>query len=50
MDHPHTEETLKRAITQGLDPAGNPPECPMPSWQMSGQDLDDLVRFIETLK
>ncbi len=51
MDHsPYTEETLKRAITQGLDPAGNPLEYPMPRWHMSEQDLNDLVSLIKTLK
>jgi cytochrome c oxidase subunit 2 len=51
MDHaPYTEETLKQAITQGIDPAGNPLEYPMPRWQMSEQDLNDLISFIETLK
>lgn len=51
MDHPpYTEETLKRAITQGLDPAGNPLEYPMPRWQMSDSDLNDLIGFIKTLK
>jgi cytochrome c553 len=51
MDHPaYTEETLKRAITQSLDPAGNPLEYPMPRWQMSEQDLNDLASFIKTLK
>ena len=47
---PYTEETLKRAITQGLNPAGEPLEELMPRWQMSEQDLDDLVDFIKTLK
>ena len=51
MDHPpYTEETLKRAITQGLDPAGNPLEYPMLRWNMSEQDFNDLVSFIKTLK
>jgi cytochrome c oxidase subunit II len=51
MDHPpYTEETRKRAITQGLDPAGNQLEYPMPRWQMSEQDLNDLVAYIKTLK
>jgi cytochrome c oxidase subunit 2 len=51
MEHPpYTEETLKRAITQGLDPGGNELEYPMPRWQMSEQDLNDLVSFIKTLK
>ena len=47
---PYTEETLKRAITRGLDPAGNLLEYPMPHWQMSDGDLSDLVAYIKTLK
>jgi mono/diheme cytochrome c family protein len=51
MDHPpYTEDTLKRAITQGLNPTGNPLEYPTPRWQMSESDLNDLVVFIKTLK
>jgi cytochrome c oxidase subunit 2 len=51
MQHPpYTEETLKRAITQGIDPGGSPLEYPMPSWQMSAGDLNDLVSYIKTLK
>jgi cytochrome c oxidase subunit 2 len=50
-DHPpYTEETLKQAITQGLDPAGDTLDEFMPRWQMSEQDLNDLVGFIKTLK
>jgi mono/diheme cytochrome c family protein len=47
---PYTEETLKRAITRGVDPAGEPLDDEMPRWRMSGQDLDDLVEFIKTLE
>jgi cytochrome c oxidase subunit II len=51
MDHPpYTEETLKRAIIQGIDPAGSPLKYPMPRWRMSDNDLNDLVNYIETLK
>jgi cytochrome c oxidase subunit II len=51
MDHPpYTVETLKRAISEGLDPGGNPLEYPMPRWQMSAQDLNDLAAYIMTLK
>ncbi len=46
---PYTEETLKSAITRGIDPAGEPLDDEMPHWSMSGQDLDDLVGFIKTL-
>ncbi len=36
MDHPpYTDVTIKRAITQGLDPAGDPLDWTMPRWQMS---------------
>jgi cytochrome c oxidase subunit II len=49
-DPPYTEETLKLAITQGLDPAGDPLKYPMPRWQISNPDLNDLVGFIKTLK
>jgi mono/diheme cytochrome c family protein len=47
---PYTEDTVKRAITQGLDPAGEPLDEFMPKWQMSSQDLDDLVDFMKTLQ
>ena len=47
---PYTEETLKRAITRGDDPAGEPLDELMPRWRMSEPDLDDLVEFIKTLK
>ncbi len=47
---PYTEETLKSAITRGINPAGDPLDEAMPRWRMSGQDLDDLVVFIKTLE
>ena len=46
---PYTEETLKSAITRGINPAGKPLDEEMPRWRMLGQDLDDLVEFIKTL-
>lgn len=50
-DHPaYTEETIKRAITQGIDLAGDPLDWPMPRWNLSAGDLDDLVEFLMTLK
>ncbi|MHB1415312.1 MAG: c-type cytochrome [Chloroflexota bacterium] len=51
MDHPpYTVETVKRAITQGVDPAGNQLDPYMPRWSMAPPDLDDLVNYLETLK
>lgn len=50
MEHPpYTEETLKRAITQGVNPADEPLAWPMPRWQMSDEDLNDLVDFLKSL-
>ena len=47
---PYTEETLKSAITRGIDPAGEPLDELMPRWRMSERDLDDLVEFIMALE
>jgi cytochrome c oxidase subunit II len=47
---PYTDETIKRAITEGIDPAGEPLGWPMPRWEMDERDLDDLVEFLKTLE
>lgn len=47
---PYAEETLKQAITRGVNPAGEPLDEAMPRWTMSRADLADLVDFIRTLK
>ncbi|OGN88667.1 MAG: hypothetical protein A2158_07690 [Chloroflexi bacterium RBG_13_46_14] len=47
---PYTEETVKQAITEGINPAGEPLDEEMPRWKMSQQDLDDLIEFLRTLK
>jgi cytochrome c oxidase subunit 2 len=50
-DHPpFTEETIKRAITQGIDESGAALKYYMPRWQMSDNDLNDLVNYLKTLK
>ena len=46
---PFTDELIERAITLGLDPAGEPLDQTMPRWRMSDQDLDDLLEFLGTL-
>jgi cytochrome c oxidase subunit 2 len=51
MDHPpYTDATIRRAITQGVDPAGKPLDWTMPRWQMSDQDLNDVIAYLKTLK
>ncbi len=50
MEHsPYTEETVRRAITQGLDPAGQPLNSLMPRWRMTERDLVDLIGYVESL-
>ena len=46
---PYTADTLKRAITQGLDEEGMSLDPFMPRWVMSDRDLGDLVSYIQTL-
>lgn len=47
---PYTDELLKRAITEGLNPAGEPLRSPMPQWKMSEEDLLDLIEYLKTLE
>jgi len=50
MEHePYTDEDIKRAITEGIEPDGEPLDWPMPRWTMSDEDLDDLIEFLKTL-
>lgn len=46
---PYTDELIKRAITEGLNPAGEPLDWTMPRWRMSEKDLGDLLEFLKTL-
>jgi mono/diheme cytochrome c family protein len=47
---PYTEESLKRAITEGIEPDGEYLDEFMPIWQMTEEDLNDLVEYIKTLE
>ncbi|MDV2989668.1 MAG: cytochrome c [Dehalogenimonas sp.] len=47
---PYTVATIKQAITDGLDPAGNELEYQMPQWQMSDKNLDDLILYLQSLE
>src|SRR5262245_22295970 len=48
--HPaYTSRALELAITRGFDPAGNKLLNTMPRYQMSKQDLDDLIVYMRRL-
>ncbi len=44
----YTDETLRRAITHGLDPEGKPFDQAMPKWSMSERDLNDLIGYLKS--
>ncbi len=43
---PYTASTLMRAITMGIDSAKHPLRPPMPRYEMSRGDADDLVAYL----
>ena len=48
--HPaYDVRTLKRSITLGIDPAGNPLHVAMPRFRMSLQDMEDLIAYVRQL-
>ena len=46
---PYNDETIKRAIREGLDSTGRVLDQCMPRWDMSDEDLDDIVEYLKTL-
>ncbi len=47
--HVYTDELIERAITQGIDAEGRPLAWPMPRWQMTEQQLNDLLAYLKAL-
>ncbi|HWR26375.1 MAG TPA: cytochrome c [candidate division Zixibacteria bacterium] len=48
-EKPYTDELIKRAILQGLDPEGKHLEPPMPQFNMPESDLNDLIEYLKTI-
>lgn len=46
---PYTDETIKQAITQGIEPDEKALDAFMPRWSMADRDLDDLLEFLKYL-
>jgi mono/diheme cytochrome c family protein len=46
---PYDARRLKRAISLGIDPAGNALHATMPRFRMSLQDMEDLVAYLRQL-
>lgn len=45
----YTEQTLRRAIVEGVDSAGNPLHAAMPRYAMAAEDVSDLVSYLKVL-
>ncbi|MSP13953.1 MAG: cytochrome c [Chloroflexi bacterium] len=48
--NPYSEQAYKVAIVGGHDSAGNALDQMMPRWQMSDQDLNDVIAYLKTLR
>ena len=44
----YTNDTLRRAVFQGVDPAGNLLDEDMPHWSMSNRDWEDLLAYLRS--
>lgn len=45
----YTDDQIRRAVTQGLDPEGKPLDWPMPHWQLTDAEWNDLLAYLKTL-
>lgn len=43
----YDSSSLRRAITQGIDPAGQQLNDAMPRWSMSPSDMNDLIAYLQ---
>lgn len=46
---PYNDKLIKWAITQGLNPSGDPLDWMMPRWDMNSKDFEDLLKFLKEL-
>jgi mono/diheme cytochrome c family protein len=45
----YTDEDIRRAIRQGVEPSGESMDWTMPRWKISDDDLDDLLKYLKEL-
>ena len=49
-EHPaYTGESIRTAVTSGLDPAGNELNAAHPRYEMAREDLDDLLAYLKAM-
>jgi cytochrome c oxidase subunit 2 len=49
-EYHYTDELIRRAITQGLEPDGEPLDWTMPRWQMTEGDLIAIIEYLKILE
>ena len=47
---PYTDALIKRALIEGVDPAGHPLDWTMPRWRLSDEDFEDLLAYLKSLQ
>ncbi len=45
----YTNDLIRRAIAQGIDAEGKPLDWPMPRWQLTDREWNDLLAHLKTL-
>lgn len=45
----YTDESIKVAIKEGVEPSGEELDLVMPRWDMSDKDLDDIIEYLKEL-
>lgn len=46
----YTDDQIRRAVTQGTDAEGKPLDWPMPRWQLTDQEWNDLLAYMKMLR
>jgi mono/diheme cytochrome c family protein len=49
LQNDYNAQKFKLAVTQGQDPDGSQFNADMPRWNISDQDLADLIAYLKTL-
>lgn len=47
--HVYTDETIRRAVTEGVDTEGEPLSWPMPQWRLTDGQWTALLDYLKTL-
>lgn len=45
----YTDEAIKRAITQGIEPSGKKLNVIMPRWKMTDEELNELLAYLKEI-